>query len=146
MKSVYESRSLSENLEIAGKILKLCEDERIFAFFGYLGAGKTTLIKAFCEKLGVKGAVSSPTFTLIQEYQAETDGVYHFDFYRLKGEEEAYELGVEEYFFSGGYCFIEWPEKIGSILPTEAVHIRLSQLPDTTRIIEVQYGEGSTIT
>ena len=146
MKSVYESRSLADNLGIAAKILKLCGDERIFAFFGYLGAGKTTLIKAFCQILGVKEAVSSPTFTLIHEYKADSDWVYHFDFYRLKGEEEAYELGVEEYFFSGAYCFIEWPEKIGSILPKDGVHVQLSQLPDTTRIIEVQYGEGSTVT
>ena len=145
MKSVYESYSLSDNQKIAKKILNLYENDRLFAFFGYLGAGKTTLIKAFCEILGVREAVSSPTFTLIHEYLADHESVYHFDFYRLKREEEAQELGIEEYFDSGSYCFVEWPEKIGEFLPNEHVQILLSQ-DDTKRIIEVQYGEGSTIT
>ena len=147
MKRVFESHGLSDNEEIAGEILKACSNERIFAFFGYLGAGKTTLIKEFCRLLGVEELVSSPTFTLIHEYMGKEGSVYHFDFYRLKSEEEAFVLGCEEYFNSGAYCFIEWPERIESLLPEESVMIHLSPLENssqTGRLIEVHYGEGTT--
>ncbi|MEM6629833.1 MAG: tRNA (adenosine(37)-N6)-threonylcarbamoyltransferase complex ATPase subunit type 1 TsaE [Bacteroidota bacterium] len=148
MKQVFESHGLSENYEIAQEILQACSNERIFAFFGNLGAGKTTLIKAFCSVLGVETLVSSPTFTLIHEYMGKHGPVYHFDFYRLKSAEEGYGLGCEEYFYSGAYCFIEWPERLESLLPDNRVEVRLSQLDDSTkmgRLIEVYYGEGTAI-
>ncbi|MCL4153364.1 UNVERIFIED_CONTAM: hypothetical protein GTU68_035339, partial [Idotea baltica] len=121
----YESHSETDNIHIAKNILAVCNNVRIFAFYGDLGAGKTTLIKRFCEYLGVKETVTSPTFTLVNEYAGEDSIVYHFDFYRIKTEIEAYDIGSEEYFDSGAYIFIEWPEKIPSLLPSDSVTIRL---------------------
>lgn len=104
-------------------------EARIFAFSGELGAGKTTFIQVLCRKLGVTDVVNSPTFAIINEYRA-ADGypVYHFDFYRIRNIMEALDLGLDEYFSSGCYCFIEWPENIGQLLPREAVYISI--LPD----------------
>ena len=107
----FISRAETDNIAIAKKILESCNTVRIFAFYGELGAGKTTLIKRFCEHLGVEESITSPTFTLVNEYEGELDTIYHFDFYRIKIETEAYDIGCDEYFFSGSYNFIEWPEK-----------------------------------
>lgn len=109
----------------AKELLRKFPSHRVFAFYGEMGAGKTTIIKEICRQLGVKESeMSSPTFALINEYRA-ADGkpVFHFDFYRIKNETEVFDLGYEDYFYSGNYCFIEWPEKIPNILPHNCVKV-----------------------
>ena len=119
-------KDLSDLPVVAKNILNSFPDRRIFALYGEMGAGKTTLIKAFCKELEVVDSVSSPTFALVYEYKTAGDSlVYHFDFYRIKDEREALEIGVEEYFNSGHYCFLEWPEKIINLLPEEIVKVCL---------------------
>ena len=124
-------------LEVAKEILHICENERIFAFYGNLGAGKTTLIKRLCSVLGVAESVSSPTFNLVNVYDGEEEEIYHFDFYRIKDEMEALNIGAQEYFDSGAYCFIEWPEKIPLLLPEEAVKIQLEIVDSSYREITI---------
>ena len=110
----------------ASQILNTYSGHRIFAFYGEMGAGKTTFIKAFCRKLNVKDIVNSPTFAIVNEYlNTKGESVYHFDFYRLKKESEAIDIGYEEYIYSGCYCFMEWPEKISNLLPEGYVRIRI---------------------
>lgn len=115
-------------LEAAAKqLLQEFPHVRAFAFHGEMGAGKTTFIKAICKQLGVSEVMSSPTFSIVNEYATETgDTIFHFDFYRLEVEAEAYEAGLHEYFDSGKYCFVEWPEKVPSILPVGTVHLRIT--------------------
>ncbi len=110
--------------EVAKRLLAEFPDERFYAFFGSMGVGKTTLIKEICAQLGVEQNVCSPTFAIINEY-ADRDGepVYHFDFYRLKNLDEAYDIGYEEYFYSGCWCFTEWTEKIEPLLPDRYLRI-----------------------
>ena len=112
-------------------------DHRVFAFYGSMGAGKTTFIKAVCEALGVKDQVTSPTFAIVNVYEADSisQSVYHFDFYRIKRLEEAYDMGCEEYFYSGNLCFIEWPELIEDLLPEDAVRVTITQHPDGHRTV-----------
>ncbi len=125
---------------IAHKIITHFPAQRVFALQGVMGAGKTTLIKALCREIGVKDVVLSPTFALINEYRTgQGESVYHFDFYRIQSLSEAFDLGYEEYFYSGSYCFIEWPEKIGQLLPADCVYIDISVHDDNlTRTIKVQ--------
>lgn len=112
--------------EIAGMLLADSGNRRVFAFFGEMGAGKTTLIKELCRKLGVEEIVTSPTFTIVNEYRSGNgEPVYHFDFYRIKSESEAFDLGYENYLYSGNYCFVEWPEKIASLLPANIVTVTI---------------------
>ena len=111
-------------------------DCRHFAFYGSMGAGKTTFIKALCKALGVKGTVTSPTFALVNEYRARNNKiVYHFDFYRINKAEELFDLGCEEYFASGGYCFVEWPEKAEIVLPSDICRVVIMELENGTREI-----------
>lgn len=106
----------------------------VFAFYGKMGAGKTTFIKAVCEQLGVQDTVTSPTFAIVNEYEAaQGRPIYHFDFYRIKKVSEAYDMGCEEYFYSGHPCFIEWPELIEEVLPEETVSVTIEALPDGLR-------------
>lgn len=113
---------------MASDLLEEFREERFFAFFGKMGVGKTTLIKALCDQLGVKEVVCSPTFAIINEYTSgEGEPVYHFDFYRLKSAEEAYDIGYEEYFYSGMYCFTEWTEKIEQLLPEHYVRVEMKE-------------------
>ena len=113
---------------LASDLLEDFREERFFAFFGKMGVGKTTLIKALCDQLGVKEVVCSPTFAIINEYTSgEGEPVYHFDFYRLKSAEEAYDIGYEEYFYSGMYCFTEWTEKIEQLLPEHYVRVEMKE-------------------
>jgi tRNA threonylcarbamoyladenosine biosynthesis protein TsaE len=122
------SRIATDLLQYTGKI-------KVFAFFGEMGSGKTTFIKSICQQLGVKSPMSSPTFSLVNEYiTAEGKPVYHFDFYRVKSENEAIEIGVEEYFYSGYYCFAEWPEKILNLLPKDFVRVNI-EIENELRII-----------
>ena len=115
----WKVESLDQIPAVAEAILEQL-DEKIILFQGEMGAGKTTLIKALCEAKGVQDEVNSPTFSIVNQYQsAEGEDLYHFDFYRIEDEEEAYDFGYEEYFFSGSICFVEWPEKIVNLLPSK---------------------------
>ena len=106
----------------------------VFAFYGKMGAGKTTFTKALCEALGVQDVINSPTFAIVNEYEAGNgDPIYHFDFYRIKRISEAYDIGVEDYFYSGNLCFIEWPELVEEILPEETVKVTIEETPDGKR-------------
>lgn len=122
--------------EVARKLLGEFPDERFFAFFGKMGVGKTTLIKEICAALGVEDNVCSPTFAIVNEYSdREGEPVYHFDFYRLKSVAEAYDIGYEEYFYSGCYCFTEWTEKIEELLPESYVRVEIEE-QNGTRILK----------
>ncbi len=110
----------------AGKILAEFPDVRIFAFYGSMGAGKTTFIKAFCKVLGSTDVVTSPTFSLVNEYEdKEGKTLFHFDFYRIKKLEEVYDMGFEEYIYSGNFCFLEWPGRISELLPETYVYVHI---------------------
>lgn len=129
----------AENLEqlntIAKQILDYTSTHKKFAFYGEMGVGKTSLIKALSLHLGVLDAVSSPTFSIVNEYQAdENTKIYHFDFYRIEDEKEAYDMGYEEYFFSSAYCFIEWSEKIPNLIEEDMVQIKMSVEGNKRRI------------
>ena len=130
-----------QNLEglrpAAEKFIQAMNGRTVFAFFGKMGAGKTTFVKALCEALQVSDVVNSPTFSIVNEYHSEKLGkpVYHFDFYRIKKMEEAYDMGAEDYFYSGNLCLIEWPELIEEILPEEAVCVTIEEMPDGQRVI-----------
>ncbi|MBD1393722.1 tRNA (adenosine(37)-N6)-threonylcarbamoyltransferase complex ATPase subunit type 1 TsaE [Mucilaginibacter glaciei] len=122
----------------ATSILEFARTNRILLFYGEMGAGKTTLIKTMCAQLGVNDSVTSPTFSIVNEYKSDKGPVFHFDFYRLSNQTEALDLGYEEYFDSGNYCFIEWPEKIAGLIPDTYTGIRIEILDDTTRQITVE--------
>lgn len=111
-------------------------DNTIFAFYGKMGAGKTTFIKAVCEALGVTDVINSPTFAIINEYEAGNgDSIFHFDFYRIKKEQEVLDIGYEDYVYSGCLCFMEWPELIEDLLPEETVKVTIEEAEDGTRLI-----------
>jgi len=125
--------------DAAHELIDTYPDSRIFAFYGEMGAGKTTMIKALCRVLQVTDVTSSPSFGLIYEYRtSRSDSVYHFDFYRIEQLEEAYDIGYEEYIDSGQYCFIEWPEKVATLLPPETVNVNLKIIGNNERTIEVE--------
>ena len=132
---VIVTHSPDQLQEAAEQIISFAADERVFLFYGSMGAGKTTLIKSICERLGVKEPVSSPTFSIINEYAGASGSIFHFDFYRLKTETEALDMGYEEYFYSGNYCFIEWPEKIAGLLPGHYVRVDLNVLSNNERLL-----------
>ena len=124
---------------VAAKLLKEFEGKRVFAFFGEMGAGKTTFIQALCRELDVIDIVSSPTFTIVNEYHTEnSNSIYHFDFFRIKKIEEVYDFGYEDYFYSGNYCFIEWPELITDILPDNTVLVKITIDKGGARILEIR--------
>jgi len=121
-------RSTDELAGLADALLAAYPDRRIFAFYGGMGAGKTTFITALCKRLGAIDEPNSPTFSIINQYLTNTgDSLYHFDFYRIKKLEEAYDIGYEHYFFSGDYCFVEWPEKISELLPPGCVEVKIEE-------------------
>ena len=125
-----------ENIREAAKcFVNGIGDSKVFAFYGKMGAGKTTFIKAVCEELGVEDVITSPTFAIINEYTASDGVVYHFDFYRIKKLEEVYDMGYEDYFYSGALCFIEWPELIEEVLPEDAVKVTITEQTDGSRTI-----------
>ncbi len=131
-----------ENIEhlasAARKFVDEMGENRVFAFYGKMGAGKTTFIKAICEAMGVKDVVASPTFAIVNEYaDAEGQPVYHFDFYRIKNLREAYDIGCEEYFYSGYPCFIEWPEMVEELLPEDVVSVRIEVSENEERTVFV---------
>ena len=111
----------------AKELLASFPASRVFALYGHMGAGKTTFIKTICYELGITDIVQSPTFSIINEYKTgDGDSVYHFDFYRIKKLEEVYDIGYEDYIYSGNYCFLEWPELIESLLPEDTIRVRIS--------------------
>ncbi|HEY0054180.1 MAG TPA: tRNA (adenosine(37)-N6)-threonylcarbamoyltransferase complex ATPase subunit type 1 TsaE [Pedobacter sp.] len=124
--------------QAAAKLLEYSEDHKIFLFYGGMGAGKTTFIKAICNELGVIDTVSSPTFSIVNEYIALNKTVYHFDFYRIKNQTEALDLGYEDYLYSGNYCLIEWPEKIPDLIPEKFVKLQLLEISENERLIKIQ--------
>ena len=128
-----------ENLAAAArKFVDEMGENRVFAFYGKMGAGKTTFIKAICEALGVEDVVTSPTFAIVNEYaDASGSPVYHFDFYRIKNLKEAYDIGCEEYFYSGYPCFIEWPELVEELLPENVVTVRIEVPDDESRVVSI---------
>lgn len=112
-------------------------DRRIFAFYGKMGAGKTTFIKALCEQLGVQDAINSPTFAIVNEYlDSNQETIYHFDFYRINRIEEAQDIGFDDYVYSGNLCLMEWPELIEPLLPNDTIHVTITEQTDGTRIME----------
>ena len=122
--------------EAAREFIEHIGDRRVFAFYGKMGAGKTTFVKAICEELGVEDVITSPTFAIINEYSLpEGESLFHFDFYRIKKLEEVYDMGYEDYFYSGSLCFIEWPELIEDVLPEDAVRVNIEEQPDGSRLV-----------
>ena len=129
-------RSLREIEKAAANFLELVGSHRVIALYGSMGAGKTTFTKALCKVLGVEDGVNSPTFSIINEYlKADGSPVYHFDFYRIDKISEAFDIGFEEYVYSGELCIIEWPEKIEQILPDDTLKVQISVLDDESREI-----------
>jgi len=134
--------SLEEIDKVAEEFIRYISESdlqsNIFAFYGKMGAGKTTFIKAICKALGVQDNVNSPTFTIINEYKsAKGFPIYHFDFYRINRLQEAYDIGTEDYFSGSGLCLIEWPEKIAEILPEDCIKVSITTNPDLSRTIEI---------
>lgn len=130
------ANNLEDLSRVASAMLEALPGDRIFALHGKMGAGKTTLIKALCQVLGVQEIVSSPTFALVNEYSTlEDDQVFHFDFYRIKKIEEVYDIGYEEYFYSDSYCFVEWPEMISDLLPQCYVKVEIEVMSNEERKI-----------
>ncbi len=129
--------SLADINEAAKQFIKNMGDGKVFAFYGKMGAGKTTFIKAICEELGVDDVITSPTFAIVNEYQSATtgDSIYHFDFYRIKKLEEVYDMGYEDYFYSGSLCFLEWPELIDDLLPEDATKVTIEATEEGGRVV-----------
>lgn len=122
----------------AKQILKYSGDNRIFAFYGSMGAGKTTIIKSICEVLGALDIINSPTFTLVNEYKtADGESLYHIDFYRIRKQEEVFDFGIEEYLTGESYCFMEWPELVEDILPNGMVTVRITVGENEERILSL---------
>ena len=123
--------------EAAKQFIANIGDSTVFAFYGNMGAGKTTFVKAVCEELGVDDVITSPTFSIVNEYRSEQTGelIYHFDFYRVKKIEEVYDMGFEDYFYSGALCFIEWPELCEEVLPDNTVKVYIKEEPDGSRTV-----------
>lgn len=125
--------------EAAREFIKAMDGRTVFAFYGKMGAGKTTFIKALCEVLGVSDVVNSPTFSIVNEYRSDESGelIYHFDFYRIKKIEEVYDMGYEDYFYSGALCLIEWPELVEELLPGDAVRVDIAEQADGSRLLSM---------
>ena len=135
--------SLEHIREAARTFIAAMGDNTVFAFYGKMGAGKTTFIKAVCEELGVTDVINSPTFAIVNEYRSDTTGelIYHFDFYRIKKLEEVYDMGYEDYFYSGAPCFIEWPELIEDLLPGNTVSVYIEETENGSRMIRFNDAE-----
>jgi tRNA threonylcarbamoyladenosine biosynthesis protein TsaE len=139
----YRSVSLPDLPMIAEQCLERAVETKVWLFRGEMGAGKTTFIKAICNALGVLDAMSSPTFSIVNEYATQQAGrIFHFDFFRIKNEAEAYDIGTEEYFYSGNFCFVEWPEKIPSLIPLQFAEIEITLENDTLRTIALSVHDG----
>ncbi len=132
--------NLDEIGVVAQQFIQAIGNHKILAFHGSMGAGKTTFIKALCEKLGVKNSINSPTFAIVNEYESATTGdiIYHFDFYRINRSEEALDFGYDDYVYSGNLCLMEWPENIATLLPDDVIDVTIVEQPDSSRLITIQ--------
>ena len=132
--------SLDTIREAAKQFIAAMDDTTVFDFYGKMGAGKTPFIKAICEELGVTDVINSPTFAIVNEYRSDETGelIYHFDFYRIKKLDEVYDMGYEDYFYSGALCFIEWPELVEEVLPGDAVKVIIEEVEDGTREVRLE--------
>ena len=135
MSTTIRIESLEKIQEAAKNFVANMGDNTVFAFYGKMGAGKTTFVKAICEELGVEDTITSPTFAIVNEYRSDLAGelIYHFDFYRIKKLDEVYDMGYEDYFYSGAICFIEWPELIEELLPGNNVKVSIEELESGER-------------
>ncbi len=134
----YKVNSVEELELIAPELLQDFSNHKVILFYGVMGVGKTTLIKVLCKYLGVEEVANSPTFSIVNEYLSKSgEPIYHFDFYRIEKETEVFDLGYEDYFYSKNYCFIEWPDKIPNLLPTNAVKVNIVQDEKNYRLISV---------
>lgn len=132
------ANNINELEQAAKQLLSIHQQQRLFAFYGEMGAGKTTFIKSICKELGVTENTSSPTFSLVNEYKTKSgETIFHFDFYRINKLPEVYDMGYEDYFYSGAYCFVEWPEKVESLMPEETVKVRIKEAIDGQREIMI---------
>ena len=133
-------QSLEHIHEAAREFIAAMGDNTVFALYGKMGAGKTTFIKALCQELGVEDVVTSPTFAVINEYRSDIAGelIYHFDFYRIKKLEEVYDMGYEDYFYSGALCFIEWPELVEELMPGNTIKVTIEELEDGSRKLTME--------
>lgn len=133
-------QSLDHIHEAAREFIAAMGDNTVFALYGKMGAGKTTFVKALCQELSVEDVVTSPTFAVINEYRSDIAGelIYHFDFYRIKKLEEVYDMGYEDYFYSGALCFIEWPELVEELLPGNTVKVTIEELEDGSRKLTME--------
>ena len=132
-----EVENLKQLEEVIPQILKIAEQQKVFLFYGEMGAGKTTLINKICKYLGTTDHTSSPTFSIVNEYLIPDGSIFHFDFYRLKNQNEAFDLGYEDYFYSGNYCMVEWPQKITDLLPKNYLKIEIEAVDENKRVIEI---------
>ena len=131
-------KGLEEYPQAAREFIRQMQGARIFAFYGKMGSGKTTLIKSICEELGVEDSINSPTFAIVNEYEdREQRTIFHFDFYRIKSLEEVYNMGYDEYVYSDAICFMEWPELIEELLPQEHIRVDITEGDDGARTIKV---------
>jgi tRNA threonylcarbamoyladenosine biosynthesis protein TsaE len=134
----WQWTQLDEASALAEQLLVAAGDRKVWCFEGNMGAGKTTLIAALCRALGVEDAISSPTYGLVHEYIGGAGKrICHFDFYRIQSEQEAFDMGAEDYFFSGDFCFIEWPERIPNLLPPQVFRLNIDIFEQSTRIIRI---------
>ena len=133
-------QSLDQIHEAARQFIAEMGDNTVFARYGKMGAGKTTFIKAVCEELGVSDVITSPTFAIVNEYRSDTAGelIYHFDFYRIKKLEEVYDMGYEDYFYSGALCFIEWPELVEELLPGNTIKVTIEEVENGERKVTLE--------
>lgn len=146
IKKSFLCNNINELDEIACRISEFADKNKFFAITGNMGVGKTTFIKKICKLIGVDTNVSSPTFSLINEYlNNKGEKIYHFDFYRIKNISEVYDIGYEDYFFSGNYCFIEWPEKIKELLPNEFLLINIIENFDGSRTFECSFSDKNIL-
>lgn len=133
-------QSLDQIHEAARQFIAEMGDNTVFSLYGKMGAGKTTFIKAVCEELGVSDVITSPTFAIVNEYRSDTAGelIYHFDFYRIKKLEEVYDMGYEDYFYSGALCFIEWPELVEELLPGNTIKVTIEEIENGERKVTLE--------
>ena len=135
---IIKIENLQNYPDAAKEFIEAMNGRRIFAFYGNMGTGKTTLIKSICEAMGVEDAINSPTFAIVNEYEdREGETIFHFDFYRIKSLAEVYNMGYEEYLYSDAYCFIEWPELIEELLPEETTKVYINEESDGTRTVTI---------
>jgi tRNA threonylcarbamoyladenosine biosynthesis protein TsaE len=137
LKMDIEVNSLADLNVVAQQLSDFAGSEKVFIFEGDMGAGKTTFIKTFCAALGVTDVVSSPTYSIVNEYDSPIGSVFHFDFYRIKDIREAYDLGYEEYFYGGGICLIEWPERVEELLPEHYIKVEIKVLAEDRRLFKL---------